>query len=296
MAQPDARTLEIFRAVAATGSATRAAERLNTTQPNVTRAIGAFEKECGFALFERGRYGMVLTPAGEQLLEVVQRNWWGLKSIGKAIAELRSGPPGTLRAVTIPFLSEGALAHLLADYLLDHPQIAVSIKIATHDFVSTDVEIGGSDIGMIIGPRPIGTNLNLLAFGESRLALAVPRHHRLADRSAVDFTELHKESFVQLTQPNHIRLATDAMLAQVGARPALVHEVATQRTLVELVRRGDMVGLADLEMIQSCGGEVVPVPIEPAVSWPINLIYNGNRTHSTMLGTFLAWLGQREPG
>jgi DNA-binding transcriptional LysR family regulator len=292
MAGPDARTLEIFRAVAVTGSATRAASKLNTTQPNITRAIGVFEKDCGFALFERGRYGMTLTPAGEQLLTVVDRNWAGLKTVSKAIAELRAGPPGTLHAIAVPFLAEGALAGLLSAYLHDHPQITLSMKIHSHDRVAAQVEIGQSDIGMIIGPPPIGTDLQLLPYGESRLTLVVPEGHRFAGRAAIDVAELHGERFIQLTRPNHIRIATDAMLSNAGARPALVHEVSTQRTLVELVRHGLGLGLADLEMIQSVAG-VVPVPVTPSAAWPINLIHNGSRTHSAMLDRFLAWFARR---
>ncbi|MDV3458344.1 LysR family transcriptional regulator [Sphingomonas sp. HF-S4] len=296
MAQPDARTLEIFRAVAATGSATRAAQRLNTTQPNVTRAIGMFEKACGFALFDRGRYGMALTPAGEQLLDVVNRNWAGLRSIGKVIAEMRTGPPGTLRAITVPFLAECELPALLGDYLRERPRVAVAIKMATHDFVYFDIETGGSDVGVIVGPPMMGTGLHILPIGESRLALAVPAGHRLAGHALVDFADLHGECFIQLTRPNHIRVTTDAMLARCGAKPALVHEVSTQRTLVELVRHGIGIGLADIGMIHNCAGGVVPVAIDPAAAWPIHLIYNGSRTHSTMLDSFLAWFAERTPG
>jgi DNA-binding transcriptional LysR family regulator len=293
MPVPDARTLEIFCTVAATGSATRAAHKLNTTQPNITRAIGVFEKDCGFALFERGRYGMTLTPAGEQLLGVVERNWSVLKTVNEAIAELRAGPPGTLRLVTVPFLAEGALTSLVSDYLRAHPQIAVSIKVDVDNKVVTDVEIGGSDIGMIIGPPPVGADVQLLRFGESRLTLAVPETHRLANRASVPFSELHGERFIQLSRPSHIRLATDAMMADSGIRPSLVHEVSIQRTLIELVRHGQGVGLADLDMILSAAGDIVPIPVEPSVSWPINLIYNDSRTHSSMRDLFLAWLSRQ---
>lgn len=293
MVQPDGRTIEIFRAVAATGSATRAAYKLNTTQPNITRAIGAFEKECGFALFERGRYGMTLTAAGAQLLDVVQRQWAGLRTVAKAIAEMRAGPPGTLHTTTIPFLAEGALTSLIGDYLRDHPEIAVSIKTETIDSIVSDIEMGGSDIGMIIGPQPIGTDLQLLPFGESRLALAVPRDHWLANRASVDFSELHGERFVQLVRPNHIRTATEAMMANRGVKPSLVHEVSIQRTLLALVAQGAGVGLADLAMIQS-SDDVVPVALDESMSWPISLIYNGERAHLTMLGTFLAWFERRQ--
>jgi DNA-binding transcriptional LysR family regulator len=297
MANPDARTLEVFRAVAAAGSVTRAADKLNTTQPNVTRAIGAFEKACGFALFDRTRYGMTLTPAGKQLLDVIERNLIGLRSVGQAIDELRGGgEPGVLRAIAVPFIADGPLATLLSDYARDRPRAALCIEIEGHEEVITAVELGRCDLAMIIGPKPKGTSLTLVPFGESRLAIAVPPNHRLANAVSVPFAELDGERFVQLMNPNHIRIATDALMANSGMRPGLTHEVATQRTVLELVRRGEMVGVADLAMIQDYAGQVVAVGLEPGVAWPVNLVYNGNRTHSRMLQDFLGWLESRPAG
>ena len=48
------RNLEAFRIVYETGSVTRAAERLNLSQPAVSQLIARIERSFGFALFDRG--------------------------------------------------------------------------------------------------------------------------------------------------------------------------------------------------------------------------------------------------
>jgi molybdenum-dependent DNA-binding transcriptional regulator ModE len=60
----DHRQLEIFNAVMISGSASRAAELLQVTQPAVSRAIVDLEEAIGFSLFDRIRGRLVPTPEG----------------------------------------------------------------------------------------------------------------------------------------------------------------------------------------------------------------------------------------
>ncbi len=64
----DAADLKFFEQVAQSGGMSRAAEKLNTVQSNVTRRIRALENELNVSLFNRTGRGVSLTPAGERLL------------------------------------------------------------------------------------------------------------------------------------------------------------------------------------------------------------------------------------
>lgn len=292
----DARTLEVFRAVAETGSATRAAERLNSTQPSITRTIGAFEKQCGFPLFDRGRYGMTLTEAGSVLLESVERNFAGLNMIQHAIGQLRQGLPGTLRAVAVPVIAEGALCAILGDFTRAHPRVGINIKSARPEMVINDILTGDVDMGAIIGAPPQGFDLEVRVIGQRRMKLAVPSDHRLANRERVHFRELHDEAFVLIVQPHNIRLAVDTMMNDFGVRPSVIHEVSTQRTVVELARRSGAIGFADDEIIASVtNGAVKAVELDPPTAWNINLIHRRDRKYSQVFTAFRNWLEESHP-
>src|SRR5918911_5089002 len=60
--------LRVLREVAQTGSFTAAARSLGYTQSAISRQAAALEAAAGRRLFERGREGVALTPAGARLL------------------------------------------------------------------------------------------------------------------------------------------------------------------------------------------------------------------------------------
>ena len=70
--------VETFLTIAETGNFNKAAERRNVTQSTVSMRIKSLEAMLGCALFDRGKSGAVLTPAGVQFkrfAETMVRAW-----------------------------------------------------------------------------------------------------------------------------------------------------------------------------------------------------------------------------
>src|SRR6202023_638598 len=69
LASMDFRQLRTFRAVAELGSLSKASDRLRVAQPALSRQIKLLEHELKIRLFARNGRGMVLTAAGQLLLD-----------------------------------------------------------------------------------------------------------------------------------------------------------------------------------------------------------------------------------
>jgi DNA-binding transcriptional LysR family regulator len=80
-------TQKYIVAVAETSNFTRAAERLFLAQPSLSKQIRALEDEIQFPLFERGRNGVKITPAGEMILAYARET---LKSRDELISMARA--------------------------------------------------------------------------------------------------------------------------------------------------------------------------------------------------------------
>ena len=93
----DYRQLRYFIAVAEELSFSRAARRLNISQPPLSIQIKAIEAEVGTALFSRNRRKVELTPAGEVLLENARRAVRQLEHTTEAVRRAGRGEAGTIR-------------------------------------------------------------------------------------------------------------------------------------------------------------------------------------------------------
>ena len=85
------RQLQYFLAVAAELNFTRASERVNIAQPALSAQIISLEEELGTALFTREKRKVLLTPAGEILVEHAQRV---LNTASAAMAAVRASGRG----------------------------------------------------------------------------------------------------------------------------------------------------------------------------------------------------------
>ena len=108
----DPRLLLAFTTVADVGTVTRAAERLGTVQPAVTRRLQRLQRELGLDLVAREGTGLVLTPAGEAFLPVARRVLAEHEAAAQAaeafaatfIETLPSGKQNTFAAHSLPEL------------------------------------------------------------------------------------------------------------------------------------------------------------------------------------------------
>src|SRR5712691_2289451 len=93
--------LRTFAEVADTGHLTRAAEKLNLSQPAVSAHIKGLEEMLGLRLFDRSPAGMVLTRAGAQLRQQAEEVIGAMKSFRHLAAALKGKIAGRLRVGTL---------------------------------------------------------------------------------------------------------------------------------------------------------------------------------------------------
>ena len=81
--------LMAFRAIVAEGSVAAAAQRLNRSQPAVSRMIAVLEHELKLRLFHRTRRRLALSDEGRAFYKETERILSGLNEIPKIAADIR---------------------------------------------------------------------------------------------------------------------------------------------------------------------------------------------------------------
>ncbi|MEM5339247.1 LysR family transcriptional regulator [Paraburkholderia azotifigens] len=229
------RQLRYFVAVAEERNFTRAAERLNMTQPPLSRQIQQIEDSVGLALFERGARPLKLTEAGrvfyaqaKRLLEESDE----LLPLTRRLAQLAE------RIVIgfVPSTLYGPLPEVIRAFREAAPLIQISmIEMFTIEQLSA-LKGGRIDVGF-----------GRLRFDESQLArevlveepliAALPAGHALADAAKLTLDALSKETLIIYPSTPRPSYADQQLSAfrDHAVEPAAVHEVRELQTALGLV-------------------------------------------------------------
>jgi DNA-binding transcriptional LysR family regulator len=119
--------LRVFQAVAVEGSVSKASERLNCVQSNVTARVRQLENELETPLFYRKNRGMALTPAGRVLLEYANRALHlireaeiAVRDTGEVTGALSIGSTESTAAVRLP--------PVLTHYHREYPSVEITLS------------------------------------------------------------------------------------------------------------------------------------------------------------------------
>ena len=126
-AEPDWGLLRVFLEVAGSGSLSRAALALGSSQPTLSRQIAQLEAQLGHALFERTTRGVRLTEAGEALLGPAERMREHAQQFSLVAAGRSQTLAGTVRVTASEMVSTYLLPDLLRALRDQHPEIQIEL-------------------------------------------------------------------------------------------------------------------------------------------------------------------------
>ena len=147
----DTRLLRSFLAVTRTGSFSRAAAEVCVSQPALSQAIQALEKDLGCKLFVRGRK-TVLTPAGERLREYGERICHLLEDARDDLQRLAGGLTGTVRPAILESLLLFLLPDVLAEFAREFPQVNFQFALKETTGIEQAVLTGDAHFGLVSRP------------------------------------------------------------------------------------------------------------------------------------------------
>ncbi|MFC8360715.1 LysR family transcriptional regulator [Streptomyces griseorubiginosus] len=207
----DLRKLRYFVAVAEELHFGRAAERLHIAQPVLSRQIRSLEDHLGAEVFDRGRRGTLLTPAGEQLLEDALPL---LASAQALTRRVRSAAQGT-QSLTVGFMPGITVTPAMVAFTAHHPDVNVRLLRTTWDDQVEVLRDGRADVSIVRLPIDRkGLRVRPL-FQEPRVVM-VPAGHPLAGSTSVSIKELAAEHLLQ--NPNAVPEWRDVALELQGGR------------------------------------------------------------------------------
>jgi DNA-binding transcriptional LysR family regulator len=208
------RHLRYFVVVAEELNLRRAADRLEITQPAVTKQVARLEEQMGVSLFARARHRFAgLTSAGSEFLGEARHILDQVEDAIRSVQLVAHGRSGRLRIGLTDDAATLALTSILAAFHYRSPNVLVEL-----------VELAGSEV--------------LAALEANIVDLALASELRDADRFAIE--ELWRESWSVVLPEDHPLCHKDVVLPAdlAGESLALVRSSAQKTVLARLRRFG----------------------------------------------------------
>jgi len=283
----DAGDLKIFRTVAREGSISKAALALNYVQSNVTTRIRQLESQLQVPLFHRTNRGMVLTPAGDHLLEYADKI---LDLLHEAELSTQTGskPAGKLRLGSIETAASSFLAPFLAKYHSCYPEVQTSLVTGGTHELNQRVMQHDLQGALVYGPVDHPELNYIKVFDEELVLIAEPGLHQMAE-------VLGKPMLFFEIGCTH-RTQAEAFLHSRGVHTLNVMEFGTLNTILSGVSAGIGVSLLPRSSVVQAElrGEVSVIALpEPYCRLEVGLVHARSEHLSAALRGLLEMMTTR---
>lgn len=264
--------LEQLAAFAEYGTLSKAAEKLNISQPTITRTMQHLEDEFGVPLFERSKNHIALNETGRRAVDYAAQL---LKDAEKAVEYVRAFDR-SLHTITVSSCAPAPLWRLLPVLSDAFPDMTLSSSIKSNASVLEDVRSGRCLLAVLPGMPEEGSIPETYCcrpFMKENLAVCVPPDHMLAGYKEVSFEVLNVYNFLLGTR---LGFWDDMCREKMPASRFLVQ--TDQFTMEELIRESSLPCF--VTDVAEYGGEIygdrIVIPIsDQEAKITFHIVYDG---------------------
>lgn len=281
------RQLRAFVRVARDGSMARAAQNAHLSPSAMSMLVGGLESELGLQLFERTTRRLMLSPAGAELLPVIEKTLGDLQSALERMHELASRQRSRLTIAASPLLASMLLPARLADFKRVCPQIEVTLIDEPVAKVPELIRRGEADIGIVTADAAL-VDLDSTVLFTDPLMLACRPDHPLARLRSATWSDLSSEGLALLRRGSGLRALIDRGLSTVERIGAPAYEVASVETALGLVENGLAVSILPWYALSRRTHGVVAIPLRgPVIHRDIVALNSRQRALSEQAHAFI---------
>lgn len=279
------RLLNYFLVLAEELHYTKAAERLNISQPTLSNQIKILENMLNVKLFDYVQKRTVITEPGKILKQHVYKIFFDLEQAetdiknytGKSREQIRIGATGS-HLLLIPCSRFNNL----------HNNILITMEEHTSNTIVENVKNGKLDLGLIYFATEDSAIHSELLNIESYLAV-VPSNSRLANYSSLSLKDLTNENIVLLPQSSNSRKNIDKAFSMINhiCKPRI--QATNLDSCMRLIENSDNITILPNSYIRSVnelGFKAIPISDYPPRQ-TVNLIYRKDLFIDDILKSFL---------
>jgi DNA-binding transcriptional LysR family regulator len=243
--------VEAFLAVGTFGGFRRAADALRVSQPAISARIKALEDSLGVTLFERGRAGLALSPAGRALRPHAEQLLHALALARQAVHDLRPSSAGALTIAAALSICTYLLPDVLKRFQATHPKTLITVRSGHSKEVLEMVLTGQAELGVARSLHH--PEVETVSLRDDPLVLVSVPTAAMAHRGRARLDEVAAQPLILFDRGSSDWTLSLGLFRRAGLVPNVVLEVESIEAAKRMVERG--IGLAFLPRL-AVGSEI----------------------------------------
>jgi len=284
--------IQVFKTVMETGTTTKAAIALNTTQPSISRKLADLQQAAGLQLFELHHGRLRPTREGRHLYQSVRKHFEGLEKIETVVGILRKSGAGVLRIGSTPTLATGLLPKVIDRFMQRFPGTFINLQTEATPQLEEHLRQELVDIALTTGTMDTAL-FQCSTITRSRAVCIVPHEHELARLPSVELDMLQRFRLILLNDSDNIVIRMRELLAVGGYPEDVAVETNSSITICALVAAGVGIGVVNPYVANTFAGQFAikdlnpPIPVEVLLAQSITMAPSMlTKAFSEMLGSF----------
>jgi len=290
------RQLRAFVAIAESGTFTAGALRVHVTQAAISMQIRQLETEVGARVFVRAPRHVILTEAGEHLLQRARHILREHDAAVDEIAGLAGAERGRLRIGSASaMVATEQLPKILKEVRKQHPAAEISVVSGTSEALVQLILAGDLDVAFVSLPVDV-RGIQTHRLSEDQLVAIASPQHKLAKQNTISAYTLAGEKLILGERGGNTRRLIDQFFAQAGVSLHVAMELSRQTAIKRMVEEDMGVGIVPLHSVKEEveKGRLVRWWIEGAeINWELGLVHLSGGYESAIMQKFAA-LSQKE--
>lgn len=284
------RALKYFLIAAREGSITKAANRLNLTQPNLSRQISYLERDIGKKLFIRSNNKIKLTSEGvllkkraEEIIDLIDKTRTEFKSSEEIIAGdiyIGGGETYAIKLIT----------KIMNEIQNEYPNIKYHLYSGNSDDVSEKLDKGLLDFGIFIEPAGIEKYDYIKIPAKDTWGVLMRKDSKLAKKKFITKNDLINIPIICSRQPIYNKASDNKFLEWFQSDFDKLNIVATYNLIYNasiMVKSGIGYAVCLDKLINTRGSSLCFIPLKPKLESGLNIVWKKNQIFSPAGKIFL---------
>ena len=270
--------LYYFNTICKYDNLTRAAEKINISQPALSNSVRQLETEFGVQLFHRTSKGLVLTEAGQIFLSeatiILDQINYLKKKMNEFVAQ-----KSTVNVAVSPLISNIIFPQVFHEFRIQYPNITVNLHEAgSHTNLDEIIKGNGSlDLAIISSDRPDADDENL-PYNRIRLChipivCYVATAHPFSKQPYIDFSMVEGKPIAMLPDDTFVSAYLKRKFEEYKIKPnvvlatsqlSMIQRLVADNTAISFLYKGNF----------AVSSSITAVPFKEPIEVGIDLIWN----------------------